>query len=123
MALGLDMNIELLQMTMEQIREHPELHDQGWFTSETDCGTAHCFAGWALKLTGHQFSNGGGVFTIQGLSSSWSAARNLLGLNERQASMLFSPVNSRSTLELMVEDLSTIGDLKDLEHYYHDKLS
>ncbi len=47
--------LELRQRVAEQIREHPELHDQGTWGEETDeasCGTPCCVAGWACRLGG-----------------------------------------------------------------------
>lgn len=102
-------NVDLLRKTMDQIREHPELHDQDWFVSYNDCGTAHCFGGWALALTGR-------------VRFTWRDARQVLGLNAEQALTLFSPANTRSILEQMVEDLSTTGDLRSPEAY-HDYVS
>jgi hypothetical protein len=51
-------NVELLKRTLQHIEDHPESWDQtAWVTPEdfrTDdgCGTAYCFAGWAVELSG-----------------------------------------------------------------------
>lgn len=41
-------NNELLERTMQWIKDHPEQHDQNTWVN--DCGTAACFAGWACLL-------------------------------------------------------------------------
>lgn len=44
------MNEERFRQVLEQIENHPETWDQtDW---HSDCGTAHCFAGWAQILSG-----------------------------------------------------------------------
>lgn len=40
-------NTELLKATLEHIKDNPETWDQGQW-----CGTAQCFAGWAVSLAG-----------------------------------------------------------------------
>ncbi len=47
--------LELRQRVADQIREHPELHDQGAWGYRGDdesCGTPCCVAGWACRLGG-----------------------------------------------------------------------
>lgn len=43
-------NVDLLQRTLTHIRQHPETWDQGMWVNE--CGTAFCFAGHAVNLSG-----------------------------------------------------------------------
>jgi hypothetical protein len=47
-----DPNAELAYRVLDQIEAHPELHKQGEWLVKTDCGTAGCFAGWAVMLSG-----------------------------------------------------------------------
>ncbi len=47
--------LELRRRVAEQIREHPELHDQsdwGGESKDASCGTPCCVAGWACRLGG-----------------------------------------------------------------------
>jgi hypothetical protein len=43
-------NIELMDRVMTHIRLYPEQHDQESFGRLTECGSAHCFGGWAVAL-------------------------------------------------------------------------
>lgn len=56
---GIDMatvNTELLKRTLQHIEDHPETWDQAtWRNPDAECGTACCFAGWAVTLAGGQF--------------------------------------------------------------------
>jgi hypothetical protein len=51
-------NVALLKQTLEYVMTHPEVWDQSdWITpaeyrEDPACGTAYCFAGHALTLTG-----------------------------------------------------------------------
>jgi len=119
-------NVELLERTMTQIRDHPELHQQDFWFTETDCGTAACFAGWACLLSGmRQCSNdtsvsSSAVETPYGVDAVSQAARKLLGLTEEQSRVLFGPGNTESILEAMVKDLVNTGDLRPEAAYYWD---
>ncbi len=47
--------LELRRFVAEQIRDHPELHDQsdwGGESEDASCGTPCCVAGWACRLGG-----------------------------------------------------------------------
>lgn len=46
-------NKELANRVLEQIEAHPETWDQSEWAcfSDNECGTSHCFAGWAVMLT------------------------------------------------------------------------
>ena len=44
------MNEELIRATADKLRTVGPAWDQQWFVST--CGTTHCFAGWALRLSG-----------------------------------------------------------------------
>jgi hypothetical protein len=49
-------NKELLKRTLQHIEDNPETWDQAtWRNPDAECGTACCFAGWAVTLAGGQF--------------------------------------------------------------------
>lgn len=50
----MERNNALFFAVANQIRLHPEAHDQAWWGHETECGTSHCIAGWATVLDGRQ---------------------------------------------------------------------
>lgn len=120
-------NIPLLVEVMAHIRLYPELHNQTWFFSETDCGTASCFGGWALTLSGHfplqeRECFGASVCTPEGhRRASWSAAQAVLGLTAAEAMVLFAPGNTRAMLDRMVEDLINGNDIARIWDY-HDRV-
>ena len=45
-------NWALLWEVLEQVIDHPELHDQTNWRSRTKCGTVRCIAGWSAFLGG-----------------------------------------------------------------------
>ena len=49
---GLVDHAALRRQVHDQIRDHPELHDQSEWHTETPCGTAHCVAGWTVTFAG-----------------------------------------------------------------------
>lgn len=54
-------NVQLLITTLEQIKRHPEDHDQeNW-----RCGTSSCFAGHAAILAGAQWATGPDAHSAQ----------------------------------------------------------
>jgi hypothetical protein len=116
-------NIPVLEAVMTQIKDHPELHDQGSWFAETDCGTAMCFAGWACHLSGMKQlrMDCHFVHTPWGEMTARRAAQRVLGLTEEQQAVLFSGGNSRAMLELMVKDLANSGDLQGDEFHYLDR--
>lgn len=106
-------NDELLARTLRHIIENPREWDQeSWAHRWEDedklgrdvCGTAYCFAGTAVVLTGHPilwegdhaFSDlvvdGDGVEEVPGV------ARRELGLSADDAEWLFHPENSLTNL-------------------------
>lgn len=113
-------NIPLLEATMTQIKDHPELHRQESIFADADCGTAGCFAGWACLLNGYTRQGHGAVRTADGIVSGWFAAQDALGLNHNEALVLFSSGNTRSMLELMVKDLVNGEALKTEGHYMRE---
>lgn len=106
-------NIELLEKTMQFIKDNPEKHDQAQW-----CGTAQCFAGWATSLEGYTermyrdgrpsmsylVANGRNVHAAE-------LAAQLLGLTGDEADRLFDGGNTIEHLELMVKDLVNGGEL------------
>jgi hypothetical protein len=103
-------NVELLQQTMQYIKDHSEQHDQQVFVGISGCGTVACFAGWAAILSG---------WSEQQVSSTrmWAAGAQLLGISIVEAGILFNSQNTRSQLELMVKDLVNGDELLPAECY------
>lgn len=104
-------NIELLQRTMQYIKDHPNQHDQ--YDYWTTCGTPSCFAGWALHLNG---------ITRQQVCDhpyfmTGEYAASVLGLTCDEKLWLFSPVNTIPMLELMVKDLVNGDEMRDWAQY------
>lgn len=64
-------NTDLLHRTLEQCRTHPDTWNQDrWITlpgygASPYCGTAYCFGGWAVVLSGYQIGDAGYVTTGQ----------------------------------------------------------
>ena len=103
-------NYPLLRKTLEHIEQHPEEHEQDVWGKQTPCGTSFCFAGHALNIGGAKLSWGekpnwwdlchpdkayipdmdGAILPGQtDILDPHSAARELLGLSEAEASHLF----------------------------------
>jgi hypothetical protein len=45
-------NAELAYRVLDHIDAHPEQWDQGIYIRKAECGTAACFAGWTVLLSG-----------------------------------------------------------------------
>jgi hypothetical protein len=45
-------NAELAYAVLDQIDAHPDQWEQGTWATRSKCGTAFCFAGWAVVLSG-----------------------------------------------------------------------
>jgi hypothetical protein len=45
-----NVNMPLVERVFEQIRETPQLWDQANWSENSECGTTHCFGGWACVL-------------------------------------------------------------------------
>lgn len=103
-------NVELLQQTMQYIKDHPERHQQDIWTNQ--CGTAACFAGWAAMLSGWA------AWQVHNFEM-WTRGANLLGLTYTEARILFDTGNTAPMLELMVKDLVNGDQLRD-QADYHD---
>jgi hypothetical protein len=101
-------NTELLQETMQYIKDHPQQHDQSVWMNE--CGTAGCFLGWAAILSGKPLD------WIK-YNIGYAAGAKLLGLTRVEANILFASGNTRPMLELMVKDLVNGDELRDTQDY------
>lgn len=49
-------NKQLADQVLAQIEAHPETWDQTDWRTQRDCGTAYCFAGWAVEMSGRQYA-------------------------------------------------------------------
>lgn len=123
-------NTELLQQTMQYIKDHPERHNQGQWV----CGTSACFAGWTLLLSGMMEEEveelrgrglGLGVHPRTG-EIDWryngvaQKARQRLGLTMSESEKVFSEGNSSAMLELMVKDLCNGDKLRSKTAYINE---
>lgn len=108
-------NVELLEETLQFIKDNPDKHDQ-----ETFCGTAQCFAGWAVALEGWSMSDLGGLWVEKDgeVRDVDDLAQELLGINQAEADNLFSGGNNIADLELMVKDLVNGSPLRDRMKYW-----
>lgn len=106
-------NAELAYRVLDVIDAFPEQWEQGSWT--TKCGTSFCFAGWALKLTGHElvdYNDEDGLSRMRldgkqevfGETVRDAAMRELGIIRAREADELFEGVNSRATLGELVEE-------------------
>ena len=118
-------NIDKLDAVLDHIRTHPEQHDQCcWMREDPNCGTAACFAGWAVTLAGWKMvvasrrsamadtcvNEDGKKRVIAGL------AREILGLDYGDSEVLFDAFNTVEDLELMAKDLANGESLAELWH-------
>lgn len=116
-------NTDLLRRTLTQIEAHPETWDQKNWGIETDCGTAYCFAGWAVVLSDlpldwdleeDEFENQRVVANRTSedaplgfrLRSIFHVAKQLLDLSMPQAEHLFHADNSLDELRSQVAELT-----------------
>lgn len=97
-------DIELMERTLQYIKDHPEKHDQWLYVGGDDCESAMCFAGWAVFLSGR-------VTFQQWRNSNWvDTAAEVLGISHEEALVLFQPHNTLNQLEHMVKDVAN-GDM------------
>lgn len=111
----IERNIELLEKTMQYIKDHPHDHNQGeWW-----CGTTGCFFGWAVHLSGLELEKDWTVITPGQWAGNFlpETAAELLGLTQDEAATLSNGGNTIAMLELMVKDLVNGDKLKDQRHY------
>lgn len=105
-------NIELLEKTIQYIKDHPEKHYQREWVNT--CGTAACFCGWAAMLSGYTAAQ---IKEKEHEVIMTYFGADLLGLNSEEAYMLFKAQNTREMLELMVKDLVNGDELRDWYDY------
>ena len=121
-------NVYLLKLTLVHVFTHPRQWDQRSWSSVGECGTAHCYGGWACVLHGATFPRGdhGHLYTayvvppkgeptngleIVRLGKATAAvgvgdyAQHILGLDDEQADELFYPRNSLDDLRLLVGEI------------------
>lgn len=124
-------NADLLRETMQYVLDHPEHHDQGtWFyarvkdyESRTLCKTTGCFAGNAVTLGGAEIVinwDNLGPRIAKGQQIGWSyiempdgvkrfsiqaVAKEMLGLDDDSAGILFGGSNSIERLQYYVDIL------------------
>ena len=122
-------NTELLQLTLKTIKENPEHWDQ----TRWHCGTSHCFAGFAQLIYNNisiktdesilveEYNFGENVYdSFNGKSLWWHTeeySKNILGITEDDATVLFSSSNDLEQLELYVDTLIKEGSLSDYYEY------
>jgi hypothetical protein len=109
-----------MQETLKYIEDHPQEWDQGVWASRTPCGTACCFAGWAVAL--HEQGNPEDLFDFiqngddvsclrDDVESPYAgrdierAAKDCLNIEEEWADALFDGTNSLSDLQVIVARL------------------
>src|SRR5487761_14958 len=88
-----------IQADLDHITTHPEEHDQSIWARKTGCGTACCMAGTAVIRAGIKLRWNGieASYTEHGVPIS-TAAANLYGLSDEQATQLFGGGNTLSDL-------------------------
>lgn len=93
-------NIELLEETMQYIKDHPTQHDQRMYVYYGEgCGTTACFAGRAAMLSGWN------VFQVEACDPDLDIGKYLLGLTWGESRALFYADNTVDELEVMVKEL------------------
>lgn len=127
-------NIAKLEEVLDYIRTHPEQHNQDWWAQRTACGTAQCFAGWAVVLDGYRIAwwddstmaeccvvpdthpHALDALLVTGteeplasgeaLAAICPLAEDILGLTREQSNELFSAANTIDDLERIVKDIA-----------------
>lgn len=122
-------NVELLDRTMAEVekaaRRKRRTWDQGTYRRVTDCGTAMCFAGWALTLDGAKWADEVtddhvdswsvvarrgeplDMRTSEGVRLAFApvAAQKRLGLTDPEADHLFAGDNTLADLRRIVSEI------------------
>lgn len=104
-------NIELLKKVMNQIIQEPETWDQSEWHSE--CGTAHCFAGWCevyMKQDG----------THNQWINAYHNAVSGLGIPNGLADYLFSPFRTKSELYLTCKAIIS-GEMHTYDQRFYNR--
>jgi len=109
-------NVPLLRKVMEHIENHPDEHNQKMWAIRNECGTAYCFAGHTVIMSGWRV-----LFEPYGNGNLWAgacknpetgarvtiskAAAGLLGISPELARMLFNETNSADFLRFLVDEI------------------
>lgn len=103
-------NDQLFIDTLAQIEREPSSWYQAeWAVRSNECGTAFCFAGWAVQLAGHEVLWDSGVVASMTTNHVWieRVALDELGITKDQGIQLFAARNQLGTLyEIAAEILS-----------------
>lgn len=116
----MERNIELLQKTMQHIKDHPEQHHQSTWIATSHCGTAACFAGHAALLSGMTFAEVDKKMSGIGVGNGYTVGGALLGLTDEEACIMFASTNTIEMLELMVKDMVN-GERIKARHTYRQE--
>ena len=88
------MNISRFKAILDQIKKHPETWNQCEWHSE--CGTAHCIAGWAQVHSGKYNKD-------YEYSYACKDAQKWLELTYAEAEYLFSPYRTMEEFDIILE--------------------
>lgn len=102
--------VELLSKVMEYIETHPEKHRQDVWAIRAPCGTAYCFAGHVVVMTGWTEiiePSGKGYECTKGMERHYisDVARMELGMEHGDCQLLFNYKNSVTDLRQIVDKL------------------
>lgn len=95
-------NAELAYAVLDQIDAHPET----WNQATWDCGTAACFAGWAVRLAGGKVEKGGLLdpFVVEG-------PEDIVGLEVPEAAELVLGSDCRTDFDDLFDAAHSREDL------------
>jgi hypothetical protein len=122
-------NVELAERVLARIEANPAQWNQGLWALRTACGTAYCFAGWAVKLALPQaeflfgratYSDTQAVHAYvpeEGEASIQALAAEALGLGSEAADVLFWGENTLDDLRGYVRSLKEEGWLAPTQRY------
>lgn len=107
-------NVPLFRKIFEHIDAHPEEWNQDMWATKTECGTAYCFAGFAMAFSGEDEADfGPDPFVKVGDVSHHTKSdksiervgREALGINEKDAETLFWARNTLDDLHSIAADI------------------
>lgn len=99
-------NTELAYRVLDHIDAHPDQWDQArWWAASPHCGTAGCFAGWAVQLSGGRMERDDFAYIV--VKS---------GLGELDGT--YVPVAAASLLGLPMEEPSSEGEAENLPLFH-----
>jgi hypothetical protein len=108
-------NLELIDKVWQHIQDHPEQHQQSAWIDIGSCGTAACFAGHTLLMSGYSPSDIMELLNHDG--GVRKPAAKLLGLTRMECATLFRGDNTTAMLGLMVKDLQNGEKLLSCNQY------